>query len=152
MPTLKEYAQQLPETVREDYLSQLSAVENSLTAARGERDAAIKQVKSIPADAAELQGKVDTLTKHNAFLQGATGKGVRNPGTAWAVALTNNTFKEDGGVDWAKLKELDASLFGPTVKTPAGQGTDNPAKPGRTMSDAIRSAKQGHHSMTIGGN
>jgi hypothetical protein len=138
MPNLREYAETLPADVKADYLAQLTALENSLTAARGERDAATTKLKNVPADTTELQSKLSASEKRIAFLEGAGAKGVRDARLAWALANTENTFTDDGKVDWAKLKDLSPTLFNAPVKTAAGNGTESTPKSERRLQDAFK--------------
>jgi hypothetical protein len=126
---LREYANNLPEDVRADYLAQLTAMENSLQAARGERDTATARLKAVPADTADMQSKLATSERRIAFLEGAAAKGVKDLRLAWALANQENTFTEEGKVDWGKLKDLSPTLFNTPVKTAAGNGTEAPLGP-----------------------
>lgn len=141
MPTLKQYADSLPEDVREDYLAQLGKLENSVKAARTERDELERTLKEKPSTE-DLEAKLTARDREINFLKGAGAKGVKETRLAWALANTEGTFKEDGSVDWSKLKELSPTLFTPPIKTAAGAGTGTePQPPKRTMSDAIRAAR-----------
>jgi hypothetical protein len=139
--TIAEWLATQPTDVQELIRPQVEALQHSLRAARDERDAALKQAKPS-ADQAELQNQLTAKDRRIAFLEGASTKGVKDAKLAWALANTEGTFKEDGGVDWAKLKELSPSLFNAPLKTGAGSGTENLPKPPRRLQDAFKRGTQ----------
>ena len=125
MTTILEWLQTQPQETQDLLRPQVEALTNSLRAARDERDAALKANKPT-ADQAELQTQLTASAKRIAFLEGAGAKGVKDARLAWALAQTENTFTDDGKVDWAKLKEASPTLFAAPLKTSAGSGTDTP--------------------------
>jgi hypothetical protein len=146
MTTIAEWLATQPQDVKDLIGPQVEALQNSLRAARDERDTALKATK-VPVDQAELQNQLTASAKRIAFLEGASTKGVKDARLAWALAQSENTFTEEGKVDWSKLKELSPALFTVPLKTGAGSGTGEPPPAARTMSDALRSAKRGTQSQ-----
>jgi hypothetical protein len=145
---LKQYADSLPEDVRADYLEQLTRLESSVKAARQERDDLDKRLRELPSQD-DLESKLASRDREITFLKGAGAKGVKDTRLAWALASTEKTFKEDGSVDWSKLKELSPALFTAPIKTGAGSGTGgDPATQKRTMSDALRAARNNRQQTT----
>ena len=142
MPTIAEWLQSQPQEVKDLIGPQVEALQNSLRAAREERDAALKQIKSVPADQAELQSQLTAKDRRIAFLEGASAKGVKDARLAWALANTENTFTEDGKVDWSKLKELSPTLFNAPLKTSAGSGTEKAPEAPRRLQDAFKRGSQ----------
>jgi hypothetical protein len=139
--TILEWLQSQPQETQDLLRPQVEALQNSLKAARDERDAALKATKPT-ADQAELQNQLTSKDKRIAFLEGAGAKGVKDARLAWALCQTEDTFKDDGSVDWVKLKDLSPTLFNAPLKTGAGSGTESQSKPTRRLQDAFKTGTQ----------
>jgi hypothetical protein len=139
MTTIMDWLATQPQEVKDLIGPQVEALQTSLKAARDERDAALGKLKNVPAETTELQSQLASSQKRIAFLENAGTKGVRDARLAWALANTENTFTDDGKVDWAKLKDLSPSLFNAPLKTSAGAGTDTPPAPS-DVNERIRAA------------
>lgn len=105
----------LDETTKDLINERFHGLENTVRATRQERDTA--------------QGNLDVATKKANFFETAHSSGCQNPKVAFALATTDNLFKEDGSPDWEKIKSAYPEGFKSqkvTVNANAGAGNSQP--------------------------
>lgn len=123
---------------------------NSVKATREERDSLAKELKKLSKEidenseagklVSDLQAKLQQAERKSTFIEQAVKQGIKRPTAAYAIAVTENLFKEDGNPDFEKIKESIPELFTVTnTNTNAGSGT-NTALPKRDANQAIREA------------
>lgn len=154
MPTYEEVLAKLtPEeiTVLEDHNKGLV---NTVKATRDERDAALKELKSLAkkidenseagVQLKEAISRAEAAEKKANFLDAASKVGVKRPTAAYAIANTENLFLEDGQPDWEKIKESVPELFtAQSIKSDAGSGTNK--KPQADFNASIRKHLSNKH-------
>ncbi len=106
----KEWLAQQPADVQTLIGERFTALDNSVKATRTERD--------------EAKNNLGGATRKATFFEQASTLNCRNPKVAYALAVTDNLFKEDGSPDWDKVKSAYPDGFSTVnAKTNAGNGT-----------------------------
>lgn len=114
------------ETVKTLVNERFQALENTVKSTRTERDAAKNSLGSV--------------SKKATFFEQASTVNCRNPKVAYALAVTDNLFKDDGSPDWDKVKAAYPDGFSTVnANTKAGSGTQTIVKTD-DWNDAFRNA------------
>lgn len=101
-------------------------LENTVKATRTERD--------------EAKNSLGSVSKKATFFEQASTVNCRNPKVAYALAVTDGLFKDDGSPDWDKVKAAYPDGFSTVnANTKAGSGTQSTTKLS-DANDALRTA------------
>lgn len=139
-----------PENVKTLLAQRFEALENTVKATRQERDTLNGELKELgkklekgseaETRLSELTSRLSQAEKKATFLELAWKEGCVRPSAAYALATSENLFKEDGLPDWSKLRESVPELFRVTnTNTNAGSGTNKPVAT-QSPNDVIRAA------------
>lgn len=112
-----------------------SALENTVSATRQERDAFSKELKELSKKLGkdneatthieELTRKLEKTEKKASFVDSAVSNGCKRPVAAYVLAEADNLYTEDGIPDWNRIKEAIPELFtAQSLSTDAGSGTN----------------------------
>lgn len=139
------------ETVKGLIGERFKALENTVSATRGERDTLAKEIKGLAKTQAEgsearksldeISAKLEQTERRADFIEEAIKPDIqcRNPRAAWLLAQADSLFDSKGRPDWGALKREAPELFGPVAgEANAGTGTKEPIKTSTTMNDFIR--------------
>ena len=132
--------------------NRFTALENTVTATRGERDTLKAEIKALAKTHAEgsetrlaldeMSAKLEKTERRADFMEEAIKPEVqcRNPGAAWKIAQAGELFSKNGRPDWAAIRAEAPELFGaPTANANAGAGTQQKPAAASSMNDFIRS-------------
>jgi hypothetical protein len=143
--TFEEWLAKQPEDVKQLVQERFTALENTVKAVREERDEFRGQVKKITdklGDSSDVRKQLDAVTKKANFFADATSQNCLRPQAAYALAVTEGLFTDEGSPDWEKIKTSLPEVFKaqkPDGNTKAGAGTLNPPKTS-DWNDAFRNA------------
>lgn len=122
-----EWLAQQGEDVKTLINERFQGLENTVKATRTERDTATNSLGDV--------------TRKATFFEQAFASNCRNPKVAYALAVTDKLFKEDGSPDWDKVKQAYPDGFQTVnAKTKAGSGTSEEIKPVADWNDSFRNA------------
>jgi len=146
----EEWLETQDESTKTLIQERFEVLESTVKATRQERDTFKGELKDLAkkidenSDAgkavSELQTRLAQAEKKSNFIEQAVKQGVKRPSAAYAIANTENLFKEDGSPDFEKIKESVPELF--TIintNNNAGSGSKT-ALPGKSVNDRIREA------------
>lgn len=124
----KEWFDGLDATAQSLVNERFQALENTVKSTRTERDSA--------------KNSLGGVTRKANFFEQASTMNCRNPKVAYALAVTDNLFTEDGSPDWDKVKAAYPEGFQTAnANTKAGNGTQTTTKLS-DANDAFRNANK----------
>ncbi|MEP0862686.1 MAG: hypothetical protein HRF52_14735 [Ignavibacterium sp.] len=146
----EEWLEKQPDDVKGLIQERFESLENTVKATRGERDTLKKELaelaKKVSEDTeagkqlGELRAKLESIERKANFFESSAKYGVTRPNVAYALAISENLFTENGIPDWEKIKESVPEIFRASyTKNNAGSGTAH-ALPDRNPNQIIREA------------
>lgn len=139
------------ESVKGLITTRFQNLENAAKARREERETLANQFKELKKSKdEELRTAIDEMgikledtERRASFLEEALNPAlqVKNARALWLLAKSENHFKKNGAPDWDALRAEAPELFGiKTARANAGNDTENPPGPSKSMNAFIRSA------------
>jgi hypothetical protein len=146
--TYETWVEKQDEIVKEGINKHYEGLLNSVKATRSERDELSKELKKLSKEVeanseagkllGELQAKLSASEKKSNFIELAAKQGIKRPSAAYAIAISENLFTEEGEPDFEKIREAVPELFTvQSIKSDAGSGTNQ--KPEASFNSNIRS-------------